>query len=251
VTRLNYTQRKRITRDRVDLALDSEADPPQVRALINLDGLSLADDGEVVLEAYHQTRLHRIEAGPVADLGEVIATLKDFPDIGLIKFRLKVSAPSDELGRRALLAVADKLQPRCEGDEDAPRDPLLPFRGSADLGQEVWRVVFEADEPVVEMNSNLGDWRGFAQEPYFQTLVLPEVFRQVLIWLAEQPTEDDATHSVARWRAFLEGLGADVEPEEPDHVDTVRSWADEAVAKLARRHRWFEMLQETRGEVDK
>lgn len=247
MTRLNFTQRKRITRDRVDLVLATDQVPPRVNAHVDVRDLGIPD-GDVVIEAYHQTRSTRISAGTVLTPQEASATLHDFPDVTLIKFRVKVVGPQDERGLRPLLAVADRLVPRTDGEDDAPREPLLPFRGSHDLGQEVWRLDFSGEEPAVEVNANLGDWRGFVQEPYFQALVFPELFRQVLLWLSSQE-DDEPEGAGARWRSFLEELGVQAPPTDAQDEETLRDWANEAAAKLARRHGWFDALNALRGQA--
>lgn len=177
MTRLNFTGRRRITRERAYLHLIRESEPPilEIRS-IDLSGLDLQPTAAVVVEVYHQTNYVRIDCGTVSGIRLAAVPLEAFAGIEGVLFRLKVVGTiGSELGR--LLAVADRLPPTSD-DEATSRVPLLPFRGSEELGHRVWKLDLSGERPEVVLSTKLGNWRQYAQRPDFVATVYPEVLRQ-------------------------------------------------------------------------
>ncbi len=72
---------------------------------------------------------------------------------------------------------------------------MLPVRLAKDLGDEVYRVDFEGQRPMLLVNDRLGDWRAVAREDVFQALVYPAIVREILTRVVmvegHAPDEDD------------------------------------------------------------
>lgn len=240
MTRLNYTGRRRITRDRVSLRVVWETDPPvlDIRS-VDLSGLTLQPDAAIVVEAYHQTNYLRLECGTVEAPLFGTHRLDGFSGVEGVLFRVKVVGQSGATAGR-LLAVADRLPPTSD-DEATARVPLLPFRGSDELGHRIWKLDLAGDRPEVVVSSRVGNWRQYAKQPAFVATVYPEVLRQVAGWVvdnADQLAEPDSY--VALWGRYLAGLDADPRKVSPEERD---DWADEVANSFASRNKLLSMVE--------
>jgi hypothetical protein len=240
VTRLNYTGRRRVTRDKVRLRL-SESDS---RLLLNvdrldLDGLAMPADAEVIVEAYRQTARQRINCGTTGALAvptSVSLTQFDVPD-GLL-FRVKVVGVGDADGK--LLAAGDRIPATADNGEGG-QISLLPFRPSSDLGQRLWRLDTD-DDPVLLINAEVGDWKGFALQPLFQALVFPELVRQLALWVLDNKDDaEEGESAVAIWRRFLADLGWDPVTNPPGEGEQ-KQWADDVTAAFTRKHKFLDHM---------
>lgn len=249
MTRINYTGRKRIKRDRVRLRLTTNGSVKLHADELNLDGIALPSDAGIVIEAQRQTRFMRLSCGTVStpDL-PAGAALTEFDVAEGLHFRVKVvGVTGADEGK--ILAAADGLIATSEGDT-AGRTALLPFR-PAPLGQRLWKLeATEGDWPALLINESVADWHQFARTPSFQALVLPEVLRQIAIWVVEQL--DDAQEEdtpAGAWRQFLSGFGQDPVEVAPDDEDEragwARDWAEEIADKFSRRHKFRDVLAQS------
>lgn len=244
MTRLNYTGRKRITRDRLHIRQEDGDDgmTPVVGVVLNLDGMDLPDDADVLVEAYRQNTYMRFKVGTVGDFESVGGlSLKDFATGEAILYRIKVVGRQDSDAGK-LLAAADQVRPTLPED-DANKRSLLPFRRSADLGQRLWRLDLMGEEPVVLINKQVGDWYSFASSPAFRALVYPEVLRQIADWVLEE-SDEDSIGPLGDWRRFIELMGKRVEDVSDDPLGR-DDWLDDVVARFCRDHRFLEVYLTT------
>jgi hypothetical protein len=230
MTRINFTGRRRITRSRIHLHLASDDDGIRLDVRrIDLGGLNLPDDALVAVEAYHQTTYARVSCGRVGalDLARDVA-LPQFSAPETILFRVKVIGTGPDDGR--LLAAADRL-PATAIEGSGGRRPLLPFRAEPDMGM-LWRLDFAMDQPTVVIDAGIGDWHEFARQPYFVSLVYPEILRQVALWVFDRQEEAAEGESVeSYWIQFLKRYGpAPAEVAE----DGQSAWAEDLAAAFAR-----------------
>jgi hypothetical protein len=240
VTRLNYTGRKRVTRDRVRLRLTE----PDGKLLLDVQGLQFKglrqpDDAEVIVEAYRQTARRRVPCGTVGALclpTAVPLAEFDVPD-GLL-FRVKVVGVGDADGK--LLAAGDRI-PAVTDNQNGDGTSILPFKPSSDLGQQLWRLDTDPD-PLLLINSGVGDWKGLARQPYFQALVFPELVRQAAMWvLANMEDPDENEGAASNWRRLLAGLGKDPVADPPQE-DEQEQWADDVAEAFARKHKFLDRM---------
>lgn len=229
--RFNSTGRRRITRDRVDIALEQDPDLdiiPAARATLRLEGLELPTDAKVAIDAYYRTSSMRFQCGTVNSLAiPERMVLSEIDRGGAVRFRVLVIA-ADGTGR--ILAAADGLRPSTPGD-GADRQALLPMR-ETDIGNELWKIDVEyGTGPVLLVNNRVA---GLAAQiraaPLLQGLILPHAFRAILQNLNPGGEIDEDDLWGGHWRRFLSELGVATEAEDPDDTDAVELWIESAVA---------------------
>lgn len=249
MTRINYTGRRRIPRDRVQLRVRTVSGIPHLDVLrLDLSGMPLPDSATLVVEAYRRSKFTRFPSGTVGspDLPSG-QTLNDFEAAESPLFRVKVVGADGDAGK--LLAVADQLRPQEE--DEGPQTSLLSIAG-APLGQQLWKLDLNDDDPQLVVNSGVGDWKNFASSPLFTALVLPEALRQVIDWavrdLADAGEEEETPRAL--WVSFLaDELGQDprgLDLAEPDDLET---FVSDAVRRFCNQHRFLDLvIDELNGE---
>lgn len=242
MTRLNYTGRRRITRDRIGLELVEGEPNPLVTLVLDLKGQDLEPDAVASLEAHRQTRFMRLDCGTVGKLVPLVnAPLTEFPDATGIQFRVKVTGPDGQI-----IAAADKIRPHRPDVGESPTEGLLPFRAE-DLGQEIWRLDLDDDNPIVKVNNRLGDWKATVTSMEFRVLVYPEIVRRIGGWLLDQADPDSAEGALADWRDFAQSLGTD--PTAAPDTDEARiEWINDLVDRFCTKHDLLNGYLSTVGE---
>ena len=135
-----------------------------------------------------------------------------------------------------LLAEADQIPLAHPERSEGKRTPLLPVKPQK-LGEEIYRLDFSDDRPLLLINSEAGNYADIGHSPAFVSLVYPAVFREILtrILLVEKHDDDsnpdDWKSQWIRFALLNPGLG-----ELPDTEDTeARSdWIDKAVSAFAK-----------------
>lgn len=244
--RLNWTSRKRISRESVAIALQRADGRTAFSADLRLTELRLPPDSRVVVEAYRQTGYMRFDYGSVGLVAPPHSTwLSNFEPAENVLFRVKVLGTGPLEGR--ILAEADQLRPTDPEERLSTREPLLIPRGD-NLGEEVWRIVIDdgAQAPELLVNSELGDWRSIAISPHFIWFVYPQVFRQILTVILEGdiPDEADTQGWRSRWLRFAAGLpGLPRVPEEGSLTEERSIWIESAVQAFCRALRFKDRFQ--------
>ena len=242
----NYTGRHRITLDRISIDLwEPDAGPYRCDVELNLSELPLDTHCRVFVEAYYRSSAYqRLDAGTVAEPRPPRGVVLDaIPKIENVLFRIKVVDESHSAHGR-IVAVADRVRPnRIEGEETERRTSILWFVPD-DLGDEMWRVSFEDDMPVLLVNNSgpvlEGEIKAIVQsDPGFRSLVMPAATRAVLqhLMLKERVAFDPADDEWPNlWYRFARDL-IDEDPPDPtdeDNVDERLQWIDAVVAEFAR-----------------
>jgi len=231
--RLNWTERKRISRDDASINIDRTQQVPRFSATINLARYRLPPEAIVVVEAYRQTTWRRFGFGTVALIRpESNCALAVFGAADAVLFRLKVLAANGE-GR--ILAEADQLRVTELDEARGPRRSLLPVFGE-DIGEEIHQLSFAGSggSPLLVMNRKLGDWRRAARTSQFRALVYPELFRQILARALRDfdPDNRDWQNEWITFASRLPGMGAP--PEEAENETARSQWAADAVDAFCR-----------------
>jgi hypothetical protein len=256
MTRINYTGRKRIYRENVQLRLSSEESLKLRADRIDLSDIELPGDARIILEAQVRTNLVRVECGTVAKpelpCGQ---PLPEFDSPEGITFRVKVVGVSGDNDGK-LLAAADGLRATTDGEEDS-RQSLLPVR-PADIGQLLWRLDFDdTGFPSLLINKFVPNgWNEFARQPYFRALVFPEVIRQVASWVVENLADalDNPDSPAAPWMKYFKvELGQDlsamaIPSDDEGGRQWALEWADEIAEKFSRKHRFLESVGKILGD---
>jgi hypothetical protein len=231
VRTLNYTGRKRISREHARIVLHEGPAGKSFDATLKLDNYGLPPDACVYVEAYRQTTYMRFDFGTV---GKIQAPsdlmLRDFgPGEGIL-FRVKVVAPDDH----RLLAEADRITPQNN------REGLLPVKPE-DLGEEVWRLNFDDDQVFLLINSQVANWKALARDPVFIALVPPVILRMVLeriIWRENDWDTEDMRDWRSRWLRFAETELRVGPLPSGDDEESLAQWIEKAVYAFCERHRF-------------
>jgi hypothetical protein len=205
IREFNYTQRKRIEAQHVQIELLPPGDSGvhSFSAELNLGDLNLPDNAVVVVEAERDRVSRRYDWGNVGNPpppASLELTDVPFPP----NFRVMVLAPDDS---RRILALNNSV--KAKWDRISPREAAeLVHVQEEDLGQEVWRLDFGGpdDIPVLKVNRNIeGMSNAVRSDRAFRALVFPEVMRTILTHMllvegADPEAEDRVWHS---WFGFV------------------------------------------------
>ena len=243
VRRYNYTGRRRLTSEDVEIRLHDYATPLSFEVnKLSLERHNLPGDATVFVEAYRQTSWMRFPLGTVGDLSYTgNMQLGEFESPLGIRFRVKVTSVGDPRGR--LLAEWDRIVP--ETSEVGP-ESLLPVRPNGDLGQEVFRVAFD-DYPVLLINSRLTRWKEISIEPVFTSLVYPSALRTVLtriLLIIKHFDSEDSEDWRSQWLMFAQGLpGVDKIPFDGDEMsdEAWEEWIEQAINAFCKRNSIYDL----------
>src|SRR5437763_5250123 len=180
IRRLNYTGRKKIRREDVNIALHEKRNAPATfdADLTKLSEYKLPGDATVSVEARLQTRWMRFPYGTVGAITPgADRALTEFDSVDGIMFSVKVTAVTGNPGK--LLAEADGIPIRFPGEAEERRNPLLPVK-SDDIGHEVYRLDFSNDPPMLLVNHAAGDKDAIVRSPLFMSIVYPAALREIL-----------------------------------------------------------------------
>lgn len=235
INRFNFTSRRKIPREHVQVALQGDLPDATISASFTLLSHGFPETARLVLEAQAGWTVQRFEFGTV---GAIVPPrnpkMVEFDTLSGVIFRLKVVATGDREGM--LLGTADGLKPSATLEDGGQRSFVVVR--PADLGDVIWRLDFEEEQAVLLINRRLGDHHDFLRRKEVVALVFPEVLRQLLVQAAETPSDDgDATHWTAQALALGERLATRPPPATADDDEALQEWAIEAVKAFARRHR--------------
>lgn len=241
--RLNYTERKRITQDRISVELIRENGLVKCfDALINLDGMTLLDDASVYVEAYHQHELLRYPFGKAENPAPMVDT--DLTELAYhenLKFRVLVVDESGENG--LVLASADKIHPADKGKGDQYKKSILPV-DFQDLGRQVWRVLYDSNDILLQININIPHIKSIARtDPRFFLHIYPAVVREILSHMIFIDRVDDPDDPDIDWHRNWLDFSRQITPniEIPSYLDPrqtgfdrveVTGWIDHVVAEF-------------------
>ena len=242
--KLNFTERVKIPRSSVRVQLQRGDDgvlvfDPQV----SFDDVSVASGARVFVEAYYRNSFMRFDCGSVESFAPPAdRRLTEIDDTNIVRFRVKL------VDEHRIVAVADDIVVSAEKPESAGRMPLLPVNFSEDLGQEAWRVMFEASGPVLALNNRIEGIRDIAKnDAAFFALVYPAAVRQILtqILLVDQQDAheqgDEWWHLWLRWALrFAATL--------PDDADEAPFWIDEVLSAFCREQKLADRWRAARAE---
>jgi hypothetical protein len=240
IKRVNFTGRRRIPRDRVDITV-YDGQPRTFDALIALDGLSFLPHAAVYLEATcaGSTVIKRFPFGEVGTIEPPQDRALVDLDSENVFFTLKVIDRTERFGR--ILGVAEYIRPRQAGKQTvAGRRGILPLE-PADLGQQLWRLDYQGHDVHLFVNKNVpGLIDRVRSDPLFYAAVYPAVVRQVLTSAIEEDVEIDEESD--RWPVLWLRFGKELHPakENPpkpgDPKEERDAWIDDIVDAFCNDH---------------
>ncbi|MEP7364878.1 MAG: hypothetical protein ABI972_16625 [Acidobacteriota bacterium] len=222
-TRSNPTNLKDIDKRCVGITLGEE-NGRRSFSVSKLDFADLELDGhlQVVCIARAGSTSQRFPLGTITNWRKDPLVLEDVDPSAPLQFRVFVHDDSPRL-----VAAAERVRLRDQGQAES----LLPME-PADLGQEIWRLIFSDDGPILQYNATVFPSASGVENYFpFRALVLPEALRRVMEYIAQDPPKlDDDSDPISAWRPWLDELGVAL-PDEGD-VD----WPQQVVSIFCDRH---------------
>ncbi len=240
--RINSTQRKKITRDRIQITVREDA---SFDLKLDLREMKFPRDARIIVEA---TCAGNAEVKRFDDIG----ILKDFRG-GIVTcentlspfrannftFTIKIVDVQEEIGK--ILGFA-KISASKKGGAS-----LIALEVSDQLDHIPWQLDLDGDLPVLLVNEKyLGLARHLESDPVLQALILPGVFREVILnAIEEQDPEDDEQV----WNHLLR-LAAEIHPEklplpEDEDEEEQKQWVKDVVNAFCGKNHFLEVFQKS------
>ncbi|MFQ2083974.1 hypothetical protein ACK33N_04935 [Aeromonas veronii] len=234
--RFNYTGRKKILREDVEIYLKGDfTDKPVINIAINLRDYDFPQEASIFLEPQHKTRFMRIALGKVRSSVRCNnIELTEFDDAIDLDFRVKVIDAS----KGVLLGIVENVKAYDKDHKpDVNQESILPV-SSTDLSSYgvLWRIAWSDQKAVLEIERELGIRELVVRSLVFKAFIWPEAMRQILIKVLSNndwdPELSDTQDLSTRWLLFTRQIGAGMPDQNAeDHSD----WIDDAVRILANR----------------
>jgi hypothetical protein len=243
--KLNFTERTRIPRAACSVELRRE--PDGILAFdpkIDLAGIAAQAEARIYIEAQYRASYMRFDCGPIgAPAIPQERRLTEIESDRVVRFRVKVVDQSG--GAHRIIASSSDMVISCDRGGSGARLPLLPVN-FADLGDQVWRIHFEADQPVLELNNRIDTIERLARsDPQFFALVYPAAVREVLthyVVIERREEGDDESEWPAFWIRWARELTGEAVPPDPDDRS---AWIDDVVVAFCSLHRTAEKMRPT------
>jgi len=252
--RINFTGKKKIPSKNIQIRIIR--DNGQIKtfdAKINLQGMDLPQDAAVFVEAYYRLNRDRFNFGNVGNIIQPQNT--DISDLGKtenLSFRVKVVDESGKYG--LILAETDKIRPKGEDGSDSQIQSILPSEFDRDLGQQIWRLRYDSQEPILEFNKNIPNIRSLAKsDTTFFFYVYPQVIRELftymlLVEFVDPLDPTDEWHK--NWLDFAKKVYPEDYPDQfkqdiPESKEDILNWIDSVVNEFSMSHieKWDSFLK--------
>lgn len=246
--KLNFTERAKIPRSDVRVTLRRDDDGVLVfDPQLSFEAVAVVPSARVFIEAYYRTSFMRFDCGSVeAFMPPADRRLTEIDGTGIVRFRVKVVDNSANDHR--IVAVADDIVVSEETRETSARMPLLEVNFSNALGQQAWRVVFEANGPVLELNNGIDDIKNVAKnDAAFFALVYPAAVRQVLTQILLVDEQDAHVESDDWWNLWLRWASRYATPL-PTDTDDAELWIDDVVTAFCNEQKVIDRWRAGRAE---
>jgi len=208
-TSVNQTGRRKIPKGEITIELLSEK---ELMYKWNLSDTSYVENFEAILElsAIGNNIRHLVATNTLPISGELKIDISPFLIPRSILGRLKIVQIRDD-GLRVIVGESQTL--RLENDKfegqigksllDAVFDPSIEC---------AWVLTYDDSEPVLKISDRFENAFKIYSHPVFQFTVLPEIFRQIAIWMLTEDPDEGENNKVALWWQLLTEYG--LSPEE-------------------------------------
>jgi hypothetical protein len=195
----------------------------------------------VFIEAYHRTSFMRFDCGSVGALSIPSDRRLTAIEGSSIRFRIKI------VDQHRILAVADDIRVTEEAPEEAAgMVPLLPVQFTGALGQQAWRVVFEPDTPVLELNNRIEGIESIARDDaLFFALVYPAAVRAILTQILLVDGHESFEDPTEWWALWVLWASRQTASAPPADVDDAPSWIEDVVAAFSSHYRLVDRVNGT------
>jgi len=236
--KLNFTERAKIPRSAVRVTLRREADG--VLAFdphISLEGIAAPSGSRLFVEAYHRTSYMRFDCGTIGEPAVPEDRRLTEIDGSSVRFRLRVVDPSHRI-----LAVADDIRVTEREPGGGTESPLLPV-DFIPLDQLSWRVYFDVDTPVLQLNNSIDGIEKLARDDaLFFALVYPAAVREILTHILVIDDRDASEGTNEWWDLWLRWASRYTSSPVPADPEDAPHWIDEVVGAFCCQHRVVDRL---------
>lgn len=240
IQRINSLGRRRIPQNCVSIEV-FDGSPRTFDADFDLTQLAFPPEAFVVIEATAagSSTVQRFECGQVGNIIVPRKALLDQLTGQNVFFLLKVIDRSEKVGR--LLGVADNIRPEKTGNQTVSgRKGILQVE-QRPLGQQLWKLSFGEHDVTLLVNDAVPHLsENFRSDPVFNSLIYPDIVRQILtraIAEAGDPDADDDT-----WRTLWLSFARKIHPTHSnppsmdEDADGVDEWIDLVVDSFCDLH---------------
>lgn len=237
--KLNFTERTKIPRAAVQIALRRESDGVLAfDPVLDLSAVSAPAAARVYIEAHYRTSYMRFDCGRMDDIAlPENRRLTDIDSDSIVRFRVKV------VEAHRIIAAADDITLSASPTDEGARVSLLPvnFR---DLGDVPWRVELESAGPVLELNSRVDEIERRARhDAAFFALVYPAAVREILTHILVVEQYDPAEETEEWWSLWMRWARELSDAAVPEDADERRGWIEDVVGAFCGRHRVLEKMR--------
>jgi hypothetical protein len=246
--KLNFTERAKIPRANVRVTLRRDDDGTLVfDPQLSLEGVAVVPSARVFIEAYYRTSFMRFDCGSVdAFAPPEDRRLTEIDGTSVVRFRVKLVDNSANDHR--IVAVADDILVSEQKADSGGRMPLLPVNFSDALGQQAWRIAFESNGPVLELNNRIDDIEQVAKhDAAFFALVYPAAVRQILTQILLVEAHDAHEDGDEWWNFWLRWAGRFSGPL-PRDLDEAPFWIDDVIAAFSGDQKLIDRWRAARAE---
>jgi hypothetical protein len=240
IAKFVYTPRQRIYQDDIFVEIhENESETLAIDCSVDLTEYSLPQDATVTLEVSYKLESLFVEMGTV---GSPVAVesypLTKFTDAIGLKCRISVTC-LDSKNYSMLLGLAENIIPKTDRLISGPAASLLPVKPSTELENQIYDLTFE-DGPLLRIKSNIDNWsyRDIVKDVWFAPLVLPSVFRQILMQITcveHIMNLENAEGWIHDWLHFAGALVdfAYISSEDEDDWDKIEEWIENVVSRFS------------------
>lgn len=208
-TKVNFTDRVDLNSDIVKSQLflrDAVLSEYEVSINVDLRSLKISGQFKVILihKALGETK--RYESDDRTDLNIAIRH-----SLAGMRNPLEVVSQLEIVQRDVnrvpvIRAMIKNINPDLPGKQSASKSALKTKR-DPDLNVP-WRLSYSEGYPILHVTDKNGLYDQLFLTPQFDPLILPEIVRQIFVWLVFDPSEKDAFH-VDAWKSIFEQLGCE------------------------------------------
>lgn len=240
----NYTNRKKIEQELIDINIASREGATYFNASIKTADLDFPPQALVYFEVYYGPTSYRFDFGTFASIVQPndtdISELKRMTD--KVYFRLKIVDASTGL----ILGYADKIN--LADDFHKGRETIFHVNAVDLTTGEIWRLNFEANSdgiPVLEINKNVDNIRDIARsDSTFLSLVYPAALRMILDRIVRNGIlSRDGANWESKWIIFIEDvLNVSSTPENLEDEDAIIQWFDDVIGAFCTKNKLYQQF---------
>ena len=237
--KLNFTERAKIRRSTVRIDMRREHDGVLAfDANLDLAGIDAPGNARIYIEAQYRTSYMRFDCGSLSAVSiPEDRRLTEIDSNRIVRFRVK--AVED----RRIVAASNDITVSCSSGDEGRAVSLLEVN-FLDLGDQVWRVHFEVDQPILELNNRIESIERLAKhDAAFFALVYPAALRAVLtqfLLVDDWEENEEGGDWPELWMKWARDMTGEPVPSDPEDR---RAFIEDVIVAFCGRHRVAERMR--------